>query len=214
MNQINYQPIQLALRKWLEERHLSISSQKENLLGNVMEELTEMVRANSDEELLDSLCDIMVFTSNASNHKITTLYLDSLPSVYLSQAMTSKEEFIIDIVDNIMFDTTDNILLMCIKNIIDLGYDPIACMNETIKEISSRKGQWNEHVGKFVKANGIYNDKVSLAKFEATYRAMNPNDNVYFDYYDDRLDVILDYGKEIETYILWYKANYSKCKKH
>lgn len=166
MNQINYEPIQLALRDWMEERHLTIDSQKNNLLGNVMEELTELVRANSEEEIIDALCDIMVFTTNASKHKIKTLYLDSLPSIYLSQCMTSKEEFIIDIIDNIMFDTTDQVLLMCINNIKDLGYDPIACMNETIQEISSRSGKWDESIGKFVKDTS---DEAKAKWYKANY---------------------------------------------
>ena len=32
-----------------------------------------------------------------------------------------------------------------------LGYDPCICMMETIKEISSRTGAWDENIGKWVK---------------------------------------------------------------
>lgn len=86
-------------------------------------------------------------------------------------------------------------------------------MTETIKEISSRKGKWNDKLGKFVKAAGVYNEKKSLRKFENDIRLAYPNANVVFEYRKDEVDVEIDHGREILTYQLWYKADYKRCKK-
>lgn len=45
----------------------------------------------------------------------------------------------------------NSLVLQMWKTIERLGYDPYQCMLETIKEISSRTGTYNEAIGKWVK---------------------------------------------------------------
>lgn len=53
------------LEEWREDRNLTYEKQRECLLGNVLEEITEFVRANSVYERIDALCDIAVYVMNS-----------------------------------------------------------------------------------------------------------------------------------------------------
>ena len=86
------------LKEWREERGLQ--HKVGNIAGNIAEELTELLRANSVEEEIDALCDMIVFSVNAIEAK---------------------------------------------------GYNAEICMQEVIKEISSRKGDFNPELNKWEK---------------------------------------------------------------
>ena len=55
----------IRLEKWRAERGIDYEMQREGLLGNVMEECTEFIRAASTYERIDALCDIAVFVMNS-----------------------------------------------------------------------------------------------------------------------------------------------------
>ena len=55
------------LKKFREDRH--IENIQGNVIGNLLEELTEYSRANNVEEQIDALCDIVVFSINAIEAK-------------------------------------------------------------------------------------------------------------------------------------------------
>lgn len=59
-----------SLWEWHETRHLTVEDQRAGLFGNVMEELTELVRARTDDERVDALCDICIFAINSCNNKV------------------------------------------------------------------------------------------------------------------------------------------------
>lgn len=86
------------LKKWREERGLT--STVGNIQANLAEELTELLRANTEEEKIDALCDMIVFSINAM------------------EAM---------------------------------GYDAKLAIEETIKEVASRKGEMSKELNKWVK---------------------------------------------------------------
>lgn len=207
-NQAKLDAIVESLQKWCKERNLTAKQQNENLLGNVLEELTELTRAKTDSERIDALCDIVVYTINAYGDKFRYEH-------YTGYDTRNKNElfnFIRVATQDIQCNAHTHIAYMCFGSMRQLGYDPFKAMNETIKEISSRSGKWNKKLGKFVKDAGVYGDKQSLLEFEENIKAAYPDDNVVFDYRDNEVDVNIDYGKTIITYKLWYKADYDKCK--
>ena len=203
--------IHQTLTKWREERHLEYWTQKQNLLGNIMEELTEFCRAKDNKnEMIDALCDICVFTFNSTINSF-----EDIPKNYLVLALdynTEKVIFAKQILDYVANDEFEYIVGLCFSVMKQMKYDPFKCMEETIKEISSRTGHYDSKLGKFVKDTGIYNDAKSKKKFEDEMKEFYLT-AMRFNYYDDYVDVIDDTNQEVlVTYRLWYQADYSKCK--
>lgn len=160
------------LEDWREERHLSIESQQAGIVPNLLEELTEYIRATSDNERIDAMCDIIVFSINSfvfDTNRIKEIdkilgdsdfFATSKNSVYKSndkqiqRIMQDIKELHYDtIVENIGVDTAvlSGIISSALSIITRLGYDPYLAMQETIKEISSRTGSYDENIGKWVK---------------------------------------------------------------
>lgn len=176
--------IQELLKQWRDERHLSIESQRNGLMGNLCEEMAEYYRATNDDEKIDALCDIYVFCMNSldGDLKVTRDDLDRkiFPRIYnlndlklffINEIKNKLEELK---AEDIIVDTFNLFLYMLMRNVENepqaLGYDFYECMLETIKEISSRVGHYDENIHKFVK------------------------------------------DKSREAVKKWYKADYSKCK--
>lgn len=84
------------LEVWRAERGIDYEMQREGLLGNVLEECTEFVRATSTYERIDALCDIAVFVMNsqrdgfASNLMTPIIPDKSVEIVYTHLERTSK----------------------------------------------------------------------------------------------------------------------------
>lgn len=53
------------LQKWREARDITIESQKPGLLGNLLEETTEVARAKCLDEIVDGILDYSVYLANA-----------------------------------------------------------------------------------------------------------------------------------------------------
>ena len=64
------------LEIWRAERGIDYEMQRDGLLGNVLEECTEFIRAQSTYERIDALCDIAVFVMNSQ--KDDFMYCSSL----------------------------------------------------------------------------------------------------------------------------------------
>lgn len=197
-----------ALQKWRRERRLSKDLQKASLLGNVLEELSELARAKTSDERVDALCDVCVFAINACNEPLCYVYTAS----YDLNDKNALFAFITMAMQDVQYDNLSHLVYTCLSIVKQLGYEPFKAMQETIKEISSRTGKWDEKLGKFVKDNGVYNEASLLKKFETDIRALHPDENVVFEYRDNEVDVNIDYGKSIYTYKLWHKADYEQCK--
>ena len=157
--------LQELLWKWREERHLTFQDQIDGLVGNLCEEMAEYYRATNDDEKIDALCDIYVFCMNSldSDLKVTRddfnktdfprIYaLNDCKMVLLSEIKDNLDELKLEDIDVNYFNLY---LYAMMKNIeketIKLGYDFYECMLETIKEISSRTGHYDENIHKFVK---------------------------------------------------------------
>lgn len=146
----------LSLENWREERGLQRTVG--NIAANIGEEIVEYLRAENDEQRVDALCDMFVFSVNA-------LY---------AIGSTSRRGMIIQVSDNLPFnDTFFPNIVNCFASIVScitfnsyhllclvvyakyqiqyLGYDFLIAMDETLKEIHSRTGTMNEAIGKWEK---------------------------------------------------------------
>ena len=154
--------IEFELRMWRMERKLYTDEQKKNLIANILEELTELARAKSNDERIDAICDIAVFYLNSLDDKITELtdcyeldknlaekfqnpraigfLAEELLSLLLYTEIYTKPYQVLDFLEQ------------CAKG---LGYDFYKCMMETIQEINSRTGHYDDSIGKFVKDMSI-----------------------------------------------------------
>lgn len=53
------------LKIWREARDITIASQKPGLVGNLLEETTELARAHSTNDVVDAMLDYFVYAANA-----------------------------------------------------------------------------------------------------------------------------------------------------
>ena len=141
MTTIELRDLETRLAVWRAERHLTTAGQKEGLLANILEELTEFVRAQDDNERVDACCDILIFLLNSKNEPISLVDGEKIN-------LLNKYEFCNMIFTNMFNNRAIHITIYQLEQ---LGYDSYKCMLETIKEISSRTGHFDETIGKFVK---------------------------------------------------------------
>lgn len=149
--------IQICLSKWRQERHISMEQQKKGLLSNLLEELTEISRATSEEEIIDGYCDCIIFLLNTDeniiwdfNEKEPFSFTDIISLIVCP---TNKTSFKVGVLSN---------------KIEELGYNTFKCLLETIKEISSRTGKFDKTINKFVKDTS---DEAKAKWYKADYKS-------------------------------------------
>lgn len=161
------------LAEWRAERRLTTQSQKEGLVGNILEELAEVARAKNDDEKVGEICDIAVFAINALialpnearfNRGVIEGELKEADLVHATWLLLDDDLRVCE-------DGWENIYLFdlitsCFSVIRALGYYPVAAMNETLKKINSRKGAWDEQIGKWVKDTS---EEAKAAWYEPNY---------------------------------------------
>ena len=158
---INLKQIYAQLEAWRAERKITAESQKEGYIINIMEELGELsqalrgleiesVRKTAEHGIIDALCDIAVFTINAGadipcENKPTRLELEPCLSldILLREIADHQRRF-----NSI---TLYYVLRVCASLCHQYGFDFQIAMDETIKEISSRTGAYDEKAKKWVK---------------------------------------------------------------
>lgn len=180
--------LQELLKQWRDERHLTVESQRDGLMGNLCEEMAEYYRATNKSEKIDALCDIYVFCMNSlgGDLKFTRNNFEEinkqLPS--MNYAALSCRFFLLESIESklkelkvgkaLFIDGLNHYLYVFMRNVekeaTEMSYDFYQCMLETIEEISSRTGHYDENIHKFVK------------------------------------------DRSPEAVTKWYKADYSKCK--
>ena len=173
---IDLTEIYKGLDEWRAERGITAESQKAGYLVNVMEELGELATALREYErfskpsypyqknkkyaehgIIDALCDISVFTINAGadvncNEKIEIINTSQ------TTRCNSSLSFLLSECGNFVYYGKfssyvcfNQILLSCAKLCEQYGFDFQIAMDETIKEISSRTGAYDEKAKKWVK---------------------------------------------------------------
>ena len=182
---IDLTEIYKGLDEWRAERGITAESQKEGYLVNVMEELSELATALRDyeklskadlacydtvkkvaeHEIIDALCDISVFTINAGAdipcyNKPTRLELEPCLSLYNLLRETADHQRCFNSI------TLCYVLGVCASLCHQYGFNFEIAMLETIKEISSRTGAYDEVSKKWVKDES---DEAKAKWYQADY---------------------------------------------
>ena len=187
---IDLTEIYKGLAEWRAERGITAESQKAGYLVNVMEEFGELASAlrdyekfsateqdtakkqKAEYEIIDALCDISVFTINAGadvncNEKIEIINTSQ------TTRCNSSLSFLLSECGNFVYYGKfssyvcfNQILLSCAKLCEQYGFNFEIAMLETIKEISSRTGSYDEKAKKWVKDES---DEARAKWYQADY---------------------------------------------
>lgn len=166
---------------------MTTENQIEGYAANITEELSELLRAlnnKNEHEVIDALCDIIVFTINLdviNKSDFNVLDIDYKNIRCVEEELIYK--FIVNDITHMIRVSADyqfNIfpkeqllylglsafecVKKCLNAIYQLGYDPLMSMEETIKEISSRTGKWDDGIKKFIKDEKISPYKADYSK--------------------------------------------------
>ena len=190
---INLEQIYKELQAWREERKITAESQKTGYLVNVMEEFGELAQALRDYEkfskhdcpyceidkqkaehdIIDALCDIGVFTINAGADINCNEKLESINTTTQTTRCNSSLSFLLSECGNFdyygklsSYVCFNQILLSCAKLCEQYGFNFEIAMLETIKEISSRTGAYDENAKKWVKDES---DEAKAKWYKADY---------------------------------------------
>ncbi|MDY5466957.1 MAG: hypothetical protein SPF98_05120 [Campylobacter sp.] len=191
---INMEQIFKGLKAWRNERKITAKSQRKGYLVNVMEEFGELAAAlrdydkfgeddchyskeykqKAEHEIIDSICDIAVFTINA---------MSDMPCHLKETKIEWEDDFcddFCDLIRQISWLSADfnnkgcmwspqrfNLILAQLAQICEkYGFNFEIAMLETIKEISSRTGSYNEATKKWEKYTS---DEAQAKWYKADY---------------------------------------------
>ena len=175
---IDLTEIYKGLAEWRAERGITAQSQKEGYIINIMEEFGELAQAlryydralvdecsyckaikqKAEHEIIDALCDISVFTINVGADINCNEKLESINTTTQTTRCNSSLSFLLSECGNFdyygklsSYVCFNQILLSCAKLCEHYGFNFQIAMDETIKEISSRTGAYDEKAKKWVK---------------------------------------------------------------
>ena len=187
---INLTEIYAQLEAWRAERGITAESQKEGYIINIMEELGELAAAlrdyekssvtkqdaakkqKAEHEIIDALCDISVFTINAGADIPTPVKRteiewkkSSLNADYILKQMVEKCA-LFSYFEWGEASAFNIILINCAYLCEHYGFNFEIAMLETIKEISSRTGSYDEKAKKWIKDES---DEARAKWYQADY---------------------------------------------
>ena len=187
---INLEQIYAKLKAWRHERGITAESQKQGYIVNVMEEFGELATALREYErfskpsypypknkkyaehgIIDALCDIAVFTINAGAdipYAITPFIIETKREFSVVDIFVAIADFIRADNNGSPFNYYDFALILkyCASVCEQYGFDFQKSMLETIKEISSRTGTYDEVSKKWVKDES---DEAKAKWYSANY---------------------------------------------
>ena len=188
---IDLTEIYKGLAEWRAERGITAESQKAGYLVNVMEELGELATAlrdyekfsateqdtakkqKAEYEIIDALCDISVFTINVGADINCNEKLESINTTTQTTRCNSSLSFLLSECGNFdyygklsSYVCFNQILLSCAKLCEQYGFNFEIAMLETIKEISSRTGSYDENAKKWIKDES---DEAKAKWYQANY---------------------------------------------
>ena len=188
---INLKQIYKGLDEWRAERGITAESQKAGYLVNVMEEFGELASAlrdyekfsateqdtakkqKAEYEIIDALCDISVFTINAGADINCNEKLESINTTTQTTRCNSSLSSLLSECGNFdyygklsSYVCFNQILLSCAKICENYGFNFEIAMLETIKEISSRTGAYDEKAKKWIKDTS---DEAKAKWYKADY---------------------------------------------
>ena len=133
---------------------------KTDLAYNLPDDLAyyDTVKKVAEHEIIDALCDISVFTINAGADINCNEKLESINTTTQTTRCNSSLSFLLSECGNFdyygklsSYVCFNQILLSCAKLCEQYGFNFEIAMLETIKEISSRTGAYDENAKKWVK---------------------------------------------------------------
>ena len=187
---IDLTEIYKGLKAWRHERGITAESQKEGYIVNVMEELGELATALREYErfskpsypypknkkyaehgIIDAICDISVFTINAGAdipYSITPFIIEPKREFSIASIFVAIADFIRADNNGAPFNYYDFALILkyCASVCEQYGFNFEVAMLETIKEISSRTGAYDENAKKWVKDTS---DEAKSRWYQANY---------------------------------------------
>ena len=189
--EINLTEIYKGLDEWRAERGITAESQKAGYIINIMEELGELASALRDYKkfsvteqdtakkqkaeygIIDALCDIAVFTINVGADINCNEKIEVINTTTQTTRCNSSLSFLLSECGNFdyygklnCYVCFNQILLSCAKLCEQYGFDFQIAMDETIKEISSRTGSYDEVSKKWVKNTS---DEAKAKWYSANY---------------------------------------------
>ena len=139
------------LTQWMDERSLDINGQRKGFVSNIQEEMTEYFTAKDNSQRIDALCDIAVFCVNAMKayDKEHIKEPETVTNI-ISRVTLGKQ---LDCIRQNKFskDSLENMIDICYTLATEMEYDFKKAMDETIKEISSQTGAYDEASKKWIK---------------------------------------------------------------
>ena len=189
---INLTEIYAQLEVWRDERKITAESQRQGYIRNVMEELGELAaglrdyaswskcdlrfcqihKEMAERLIVDAICDIAVLTINAGagipchlKHTEIEWEKSSLNADYILKQMVEKcaRFSYFEWGETSAFNI---ILINCAYLCEHYGFNFQIAMDETIKEISSRTGAYDENAKKWVKDES---DEAKAKWYKADY---------------------------------------------
>lgn len=144
----------LKLQQWREARHLSIEGQQQGLLGNLLEELSEVAKAKDNESLIGELCDVIIVCMNAKHNPLQEPTSEGICGIM--GVLNELQEIAMSLYDvehtNIRLESAlESIIHTCIRTIEHTGYNSQLSLDMTIDKIMSRTGYFDTTLKKFIK---------------------------------------------------------------
>lgn len=202
------QIIQSKLEDWRTSRDLTIEMQKDNFKVNYTKELLEYFEAerdNDDEGMIDAICDLIVIAINAG---YTVSSDDLLRASETKDRDLSSNEISWELC-GCLSGTSE--LHRLIKALVTKGYNPYLCLLETVEELNSRQGKWDELQGKWVKDIGAYNMHEATQIADSHFKKLNINSPIAMTTNDTHYLFTCEDNPVLRV-SKWIKADYSKCK--
>ena len=139
--------LEKQLKKWREERALTIDPIRKWLEGNVCEELAKYYKTKNEYEEVDSLCNIYVLCMNGLDEWIKDIR-DHIENPY---KYDNVSVIIGDFLDYYPYDNNIYKMMLCMENMVgEEGYEFYGCMLEKIKEMFSKTGKYDEETNEWI----------------------------------------------------------------
>ncbi|WP_257939480.1 hypothetical protein [Campylobacter lari] len=220
MTREQFNEIKERLAKYREIRHLTYENQQAEFLGNAFEKVSEYFKAKDDLEKVKALCDIAVFCFNAFDLKLGAFSnIKRASMIHLIDHFTS---YFIEHNNKTVYNNKDEdfeyLLIVEIEILVkNLGFDFYKCMIETIKEIESRTGYYDDELKKFVNKLCAFNKDEAISNVSKDFGFLGNSIICRLTQEDKNFWFIT--CKEIETNLQIdykvkkiYKADYEGCK--
>ena len=188
---INLTEIYKGLDEWRAERGITAESQRQGYIRNVMEELGELAaglrdyaswskcdlrfcqihKEMAERLIVDAICDIAVLTINAGMElpsEVQPLIIEPKDEFSVADIFVAIADFIRTDANGSPFNYYDfaRILKDCAGVCKRYGFNFEIAMLETIKEISSRTGAYDEKAKKWIKDTS---DEAKAKWYQANY---------------------------------------------